>query len=115
MGTGFLACTQTQTGKNACPTGLANNGDSLQPAQVLRSQLNHLMFEHPQGQFALYLYADFRDRGKGITPSQAKSIFFLSDGAVAPVLSVVQTLSGRLDQLQAAILRDFAQRMQEVF
>ena len=68
-----------------------------------------------QGQFALYLYADFRDRGKGITPSQAKSIFFLSDGAVAPVLSVVQTLFGRLDQLQAAILRDFAQRMQEVF
>ena len=80
--------------------GLANNGDSHVPARFLRLQLNHPMFELPPGAIRSLLYADFRDRGKGITPPLAKSNLFFSGGAVAPVLSVVQTPFGRLDQTQ---------------
>ena len=86
--------------------GLANNGDSLQSVRFAPSQLNHLVFEYPPGALRSLLYADFRDRGKGITPSAAKSNLFFPDGAVAPAISVVQTLFGQLDQIQAAIVGD---------
>lgn len=83
------------------------------PLFSLRRNLITYVFVHPPGAIRSYYYADFQDRGKGNTLSQAKSIFFCATlFAVAPFASSLRprnqcgsnTRSGRFDQLQGAIV-----------
>ena len=79
------------------------------------SQSHHLCSPTLLGLFALLLYADFRERGKGNTPTLAKSSSFASGRRLPPVIRVVQTLVQTTGVMQAAMLDAFRKECKSFF